>query len=49
MEVEVGVQVLLIEFIDQRCPTLRNMLITETFSYHGSIVAFRQRVIVAMP
>ena len=46
--VDVGVEVLLIEGVDQRCPALWNMAITEELSHYSAVLAFRQGIIVRM-
>ena len=49
MVVEVRVEMLLIEVVDERCPALQDMAITEQFSDHRAVIAFCQGVIVAVP
>ena len=46
--VDIGVQVLLIEVVDERRPALRDMGVTEQFSDHGAVFAFCQGIIVRM-
>ncbi len=46
MVIDVGVEILLVEFIDQWCPLLRDVVITQMLADNGAILAFYQRIVV---
>ena len=48
VEVNIGVQVLLIEVVDERCPVLWDVAVTEQFSDHGAVFAFCQGIVVGV-
>lgn len=48
VEIDIGMQVLLIEVIDERCPMLRDMGVTEQFSNHSTICTFSQGIVIGL-
>ena len=48
MKVQIGIQVLLIEDIDERGPTLGNVAMAKEFPDHGPILTFNEGVIVGL-
>ncbi len=49
MKVETGVQVLLMEVIEQWCPALRDVAVAEWLSDHGTIFSFCQGIVIRLP
>ncbi len=47
MIIDVGVEVFLVEFIDQWCPFLRDVVIAQMLADNGAVLAFYQRIVVA--
>jgi hypothetical protein len=46
VEIDIGIEVLLIEVIDERCPALGNMCVAEQFPDYGAVFSLRQGVVV---
>ena len=46
MVIDVGVEIFLVEFIDQWCPLLRDVVIAQVLADNGAILAFYQRIVV---
>jgi len=49
MVVDVGVEVLPVEVVNQRCPVLWDMGITKYLAYHMSVLTLRQGIVVGLP
>jgi len=45
--VDVGVEIFLVEFIDQWRPFLRDVVIAQMLADNGAVLAFYQRIVVA--
>ena len=48
MEVDVGIEVVLVEGFDQRCEALREMAIAQVFADDGAVFTFRQGIVVGV-
>ncbi len=48
MVVEIGIEVFMIEGIDLRCPTLRDMFVSKQLPDHGSVLAFCQGIVITV-
>ena len=49
VEVDIGVQVPLIEVVDERREALRDRAVTEPFSDHRAVFAFSEGIVVGLP
>jgi len=45
VEIDIGVQVLLIEVVEERRPALRDVAVPEQFSDHGAVFCFLPGII----
>ena len=48
MVVDVGIQIVLMKLVDQRCPALTDMAIAKVFSYDGAILGFDQGIVIGL-
>ena len=49
MKVGIRIEVLLIERIDERGPTLRNVGMAKNFAHHGPVLTFHESVVIGLP
>ena len=48
MVIDVGIQVILVKLVDQRCPALRNMTVSKVFPDDRTIFGLDQGVVIGL-